>query len=608
MLKSELLKHIPQNPEKSIDIKCFRACGKEVLMVSGYTRTSFEYTSRSIHTVHFVWKDGYITWYQSGQWTRESIEYAGFPRIRSKLEPVKTFLKRAGDEESWDVGEFEEHIRNKKARDRERKKQKEIDAMARRKIPPLPCGFEKKVVAMAADIRSGETMNVKLFQRNTEGEAVERIFRVQKMKGENQQGGSPIRITEICNALEDEFGTKWNSWIYGQLSNAYGRRQRFWPTKRGAVGNLPKKYRIYDNLDSLGMSKAQISSLRAMDGKADPWAVLHRLRDHPEIEMVIKAGMTVMAADICDLIECIASEQLKNLQRIDRQTRRKIVKYNMGYAAAMMIWRHPEISDKWNSMISAIRSDYKFMLIEEIADHGLNMNHVFSLLDKTGGIDQTTMKLYTDYLRMAEARGSNIHDEIIYRNKRWRQFHDAYVEEENRRRAEIMARRNAEEARKRKQEYRRKYAGIWRDYRRNKEIFAWEKEGCRIVVPRSYADIIDEGQKQHNCVGSCGGRYMESMSQRKTWILFLRHTENPREPWYTIETDGKAVLQFYAAYDRQPDKETVQKILAEWMKQVRKNKAKVEKKEEEDRESQKLEEAGKAAGGCADQPVMQAAS
>ena len=168
MLKSELLKHIPQNPEKSIDIKCFRACGKEVLMVSGYTRTSFEYTSRSIHTVHFVWKDGYITWYQSGQWTRESIEYAGFPRIRSKLEPVKTFLKRAGDEESWDVGEFEEHIRNKKARDRERKKQKEIDAMARRKIPPLPCGFEKKVVAMAADIPGAKDEGRKPARRQSD--------------------------------------------------------------------------------------------------------------------------------------------------------------------------------------------------------------------------------------------------------------------------------------------------------------------------------------------------------------------------------------------------------------------------------------------------------
>lgn len=608
MRKNELLKHIPQDPGESIDIKCFRACGKEVLMVSGYTSTSLEYPSRKIYTVHFVWKDGYITWYQSGQWTYESIWYAGFPRIRSDLGPVKTFLKRAGDEGSWDVGEFEAHIQNKKSRDRVRKRQKEIDAMVRRKIPALPSGFEKKVVAMAADLRSGETMNVKLFQRNAEGEAVERIFRVQKMREENQQGGGLIRIMEICDALEVEFGTSWYSWIYGQLPDAYGRRQRFWPTKRGAVGNLPKKYRIYDNLDSLGMSKAQISSLRAMDGKADPWNVLHRLRDHPEIEMVIKAGMTAMAADICDLIECIASEQLKNLQRMDRQTRKKIVKYNMGYAAAMMIWRHPEISDKWNSMIGAIRSDYKFMQIEEIADHGLNMNHVFSLLDKTGGIKQTTMKLYTDYLQMAEARGSDIHDEIIYRNKHWRQFHDAYVEEENRRREEIMARRDAEEAKKRKREYRRKYAGIWRDYRRNKEIFAWEKEGCRIVVPRSYADIIDEGQKQHHCVGSCGGRYMESMSQRKTWILFLRHTENPREPWYTIETDGKAVLQFYAAYDRQPDKDAVQKILTEWMKQVRKNKAKVEKREEEDRKSQKLEEAGKAAGGYADQPVMQAAS
>ena len=64
---------------------------------------------------------------------------------------------------------------------------------------------------------------------------------------------------------------------------------------------------------------------------------------------------------------------------------------------------------------------------------------------------------------------------------------------------------------------------------------------------------------------------MASMAGRQTWIIFLRHTEDQETPWYTIETDGKKILQFYAAYDRQPEKEKVQKILQEWMKSVRRN-------------------------------------
>lgn len=97
---------------------------------------------------------------------------------------------------------------------------------------------------------------------------------------------------------------------------------------------------------------------------------------------------------------------------------------------------------------------------------------------------------------------------------------------------------------------------------------------------------------------------MQRMSDRVSWIVFLRHHENPEEPWYTIETDGNRVIQFYAAYDRQPDKEEVQKLLTEWMKQVRKNKKKVEKQEEEERKAQKLKEAAEAAGQDAAQPLL----
>ena len=91
-----------------------------------------------------------------------------------------------------------------------------------------------------------------------------------------------------------------------------------------------------------------------------------------------------------------------------------------------------------------------------------------------------------------------------------------------------------------------------------------------IVVPRTYEDIIDEGQKQHHCVGA-SDHYMLNMATRKSFILFLRHKEDPETPYYTIETDGSRVMQFYAAYDRQPDKEAVSKVLSRWMQQVKKN-------------------------------------
>lgn len=613
MRKSELLKHVPERMPDDTEsmMELFKACGEDVIMVCGYPSPIYS-VDRKRFAAHFTWRHGYLTWYAdngSGTWTKESADMAGFSIVSLVGKPVQKFAARNGMKHCSDIDLYERQLRWRKQEEAERKKQKKVDDIINTYVPPLPHGFRQKITAMAKDVKPGKKIHIKMFQ-NTHDAVVERMFAVTKNNPKDEGQEYPIEIMEICDAFTADYGDAWESWYYGQHYNAIGRQQSFWPYKRGMIGNLPTKYLIYDNFAEENFSRKQESCLKIMNGLCDPSALLNRLHWSPDLEQLIKSGMTRLAAELCDpwfSTEDI-QDRIESLKQADRQLVKRIRENNAGWNAAQFMAVNPKLDAKWIREIIKIKSQYKMDSIWSISNRGLNMNHVLRLLSKTGGIKENNLQTYLDYLRMAEARGSDIHDEIIYRNKRWRQFHDAYVEENLRRQQEERDIRDREEARKRKQEYRRRFAGIWRDYRRNKDIFAWEKDGCRIVVPRSYADIIDEGQKQHHCVGSCGGRYMESMSQRKTWILFLRHTENPREPWYTIETDGKAVLQFYAAYDRQPDKETVQKILAEWMNQVRKNKAKVEKKEEEERESQKLEEAGKAAGGCADQPVMQAAS
>lgn len=116
-----------------------------------------------------------------------------------------------------------------------------------------------------------------------------------------------------------------------------------------------------------------------------------------------------------------------------------------------------------------------------------------------------------------------------------------------------------------------KFAGIKRDFRQNTDLFGWQQGTYCIVVPESYMDIMEEGRKQHHCVGA-SDRYMENMSNRKTFIVFLRKTDHPETPYYTIETDGTRILQYYAEFDRQPDKEAVKKILDTWIREVRRRK------------------------------------
>lgn len=77
---------------------------------------------------------------------------------------------------------------------------------------------------------------------------------------------------------------------------------------------------------------------------------------------------------------------------------------------------------------------------------------------------------------------------------------------------------------------------------------------------------------------------MKSMDEGKTFILFLRRTEEPETPYYTLEVeyDGK-IRQSYGAYDRKPDWENVEPILKAFSKKIQKRTEKENKQKARDR-------------------------
>lgn len=82
-----------------------------------------------------------------------------------------------------------------------------------------------------------------------------------------------------------------------------------------------------------------------------------------------------------------------------------------------------------------------------------------------------------------------------------------------------------------------------------------------------------EGRKQHHCVAASDS-YFQKMNDHVSYILMLRKNDSKDIPYYTLEvsiTDKEVkVIQKYAAYDRQPDIQIVNKVLSEWQKDVEK--------------------------------------
>jgi len=582
MRKSDIIKRIPKKlPNHSI-AKIIRS-GKQrglMLILPEWRKNcpKRDYYSAKTGIVHVTWDTGYLTYYIKDKcWTNEGI---GWIEWKSELtadnfdlkseQTIAKFTGRYGTIPS--IESYEQDVAWRKKVKYQHNKKRRIADILKEVTPALPNGFKAKAVKL---LGKKKKINLQLYQKLEDG-YIERGFRIERLNGwtcgwYNSENDGKLRITEIYRAFEKEPGDIWQTWYYGCMYGMYGRTQDFWDKKRESVINvLPTKYYIFDNLDELDITPAQRSCIRIMSGQTDPWRILGSLKYYPELEILIKQGMIRMAIDIMDSAE--PGVKLERLKCLPKPQLVRLKKADGGLKGWELLKRFPKITDENLKEFCKIRSEFKAENILRFLDRGLNLNHLFTLWKKTGGIKEETLAKYNDYLEMAESLGSNIRDEIIYRDKKWRQRHDIYLTEFNRIRDE--------EEKEVKAAVNDKWKGIKRDYERNRKLFGWEKDGYCIMVPKSAADINKEGRLQHHCVGA-QDQYKTKMATRKSYIVFLRKTDNPTEPYYTIEVSETRVIQFYAAYDRQPDKETVQKILGQWMDQVRKNFTKLHKKEKE---------------------------
>lgn len=560
MRKSELLKALPEELPEDNTARIIKASGKKVLML---ILPDWQVIGRmEADAIHFTWDEGWLTYYpKDDYWTRDMLSTIYFNSYVSKtgldeesLEAIGSFCNKSY--RNFDTIEmYESEVKFRKNIRAENNKQKRIDDFMKN-VPALPKDFKRFCIRKLEE-SDEKKVNIKLWQPYTythkvkgilfnEERYIERIFSVTNFNG------SITRITELCRAYIKEPGGTWLRWYYGEKFGRHGRAQHFWDKKRDScVNNLPTRHYVYDNLDSLGLPEGEKDTLRLLDGRCDPSFVLYKLRKNPQIEYIAKKGCLRMAADLVGRYS-IAPIKVSNA------TYERLKKFNGGMEARELLEVAPKISDKNLKDFCKIKDLAKASTIIGLAKE-YNINHIYTLMEKSGGMTLPNIGLYQDYLKMAVRLGMNPHDEIVYRNKRWKDYHNRYVEEIHK--AEQKSQNKSDNI---------KYKGISKDYRLNTAIFAWEDESYQIIVPKKASDINTEGRLQHHCVGA-QPQYKEKMCARSTFIVFLRKKENPKEPYYTIECDLSKVIQFYAAYDRQPDKEKVQKVLNKWMKQVKKN-------------------------------------
>jgi len=301
----------------------------------------------------------------------------------------------------------------------------------------------------------------------------------------------------------------------------------------------------------------------------DPIVRLQVLKHYPYLEYLQKSGLNRLVEEILrrnerpGLFNEYASK-IHDALKLNKQNIQRLRKVDGNSDVLEVLqwtqYHDEKISDESLFFIrdSGARLDYLQVKRTNLTvERAVNL--IRSQAAKMEMTEKDTWNAYKDYLDMAERRGMDITDEIVCKNNRMMEYHDRYLDEENRKNNQ-----------KRDAEVDMRFFKIAEDYEKNKRHFSFETDDYFIKVPTKASDITNEGRFQHHCVGA-SDTYLKKMTDGTSFILFLRKKAMPDRPYYTLEVkyDGK-ILQNRSMYNRQPNIEKINEVLSMWTKEVEK--------------------------------------
>lgn len=134
-----------------------------------------------------------------------------------------------------------------------------------------------------------------------------------------------------------------------------------------------------------------------------------------------------------------------------------------------------------------------------------------------------------DYWRMAEACGRDLQDLSLRLPKDLRRAHDQVMTEEAEQKAAQDAERKAKEIARRAPAFRRRVEEL--------APYAWERDGLLIRAASCEEELIREGEMLSHCVAG----YASQVASGSTAIFFIRKTEKPEKPYFTLQLDEKGL-------------------------------------------------------------------
>ncbi|MDE7436689.1 MAG: PcfJ domain-containing protein [Lachnospiraceae bacterium] len=421
---------------------------------------------------------------------------------------------------------------------------------------------------------------VSCVQRYKDG-LVQRNFSVRRVdkKDERQINRVEFIISEYERNLI--FDNSYKKYKYDD----YKRRGMRW-----CLDSKPRVYRKDDqrmyrkNVKQL-LKKIHTSYATAVDHgyKSGLIFFLHRENKYPVIEKVYKAGLYTLGKEIVenawslnDIKPDETQRELGKMLRIDKARLQRLKQMNGNVCA--LLWLQEEKrentiyrDDDIKTLASAeIEPD---TMHESKVFHYLSIEKICNYLIKQKRL-RPEMKLesiwndWNDYISMMKKMKMDCSKELLLKPKDLQVAHN-----------ELVAMASMKDAKKeiKKKEKEFKEAQKLLESGELKKYEYQDKHYC-IVAPEGITDIYQEGMILKHCIHTCD-IYFQRIDIRETYLLFLRRTEDPKKPWYTLEIEpGGNIRQKKSVLNKAyKDLEPAMPFLRKWQKWVQKNLSKEDK-------------------------------
>lgn len=330
---------------------------------------------------------------------------------------------------------------------------------------------------------------------------------------------------------------------------------------------------FFENLKGTELQYSALDLYQAAVGEINAMTYMERHIEMPQIEMLVKMKLYGVVDKIihynCGIIRDKDAKSLDKFLGIRKEKVKWFMEKQGNTDILSVLQKEKWMDQKWTDEQVEALSEIKAGVNDlEKVQKIMTLQKALNQIAKYAGCDygtgcgtataqlQRTARLYFDYLQMREQLGYDLKNTIYQRPRDLEKAHLKMVEEIDKEKADI-----------RKKEAGEKYPLIRKNYRKLRNRLFYEDENFLIRPARSAEEIVMEGRTLHHCVG--GDNYLRKHNNQESIILMLRNKKQPEIPYITAELKGKHIVQWYGAYNNQPEKENMQKWLDAYVTRLR---------------------------------------